>query len=187
MGTQQTTLELQTNNTENKADLALREEVRTLDRLQKFTASINRKPPAVLEEEIDGKKIQHVPISCIEQQLRRLYFGQYEIKLIDYRLIVNEIVVHARIRVKHPVTGEWLSYDGLGSVPVQQYKGSKIQDFMQTKIANALHKNAPAAYAFAVKNAARKIGKIFGADLMRKHEDDYKPYNLGDSQKPLNS
>jgi hypothetical protein len=171
----------------NNNDAVLRAEILHLDKLQKFTASLNRKPPVVLEEKVDGKVLLHVPVSIIEQQLRRLYFGQYTIECIDYKLIVNEICVHARIRVKHPVTQEWLTYDGLGAVPVQQYSGAKIQDFMQTKIGNALHKNLGAAYAFAVKNAAKKIGKLFGSDLMRKHEDDYKPFNLGAAQEPLNS
>jgi len=161
------------------------EKIKHLDSLQKFTASINRKPQFVLEEKVDGKVLLHVPISYIEQSLRRLYFGQYTIEVIDYKLIVNELCVHARVRVKHPVTGEWLAYDGLGSVPVQQYSGSKVQDFMSTKIANAIHKNLPAAYAFAVKNAVKKIGKVFGSDLNRKYEDDYRPFEL--PSEPLNS
>ena len=48
---------------------------------------------------------------------------------------------------------------------------------MQTKKKDALHKNLPAAYAFAVKNAAKKIGAIFGADLNRKVEDAYAPFD----------
>jgi len=150
----------------------------TLSRLQSFTIQLNRKPPKVKVEQLDGKDIQHVPISIIENLLRRLYFGLYTIEIIDYKLIVNEVCVHARIKVFHPIIREWLTYDGVGSVPVQQRSGSKVNEFIDTKIVNALHKNLPAAYAFAVKNAAKKIGKCFGADLMRKDEDDYHPYNI---------
>jgi len=186
MPNQQTELALGNQSPTSNA-IALRDEMQFLNRLQKFTASINRKPPAVIEEKIDGKVLQHVPISAIEQLLRRLYFGQYTIEVVDYKQIMNEVTVHARLRVRHPVTNEWLTYDGLGSVQIQQYSGAKIGDIINTKIGNALHKNLPAAYAFAVKNAAKKIGKIFGADLMRKHEDEYKPYQLGENQQPLNS
>lgn len=150
----------------------------TLDRLQKFTMQLSRKPGKVKVEVLDGKEIQHVPISIIEHTLRRLYFGLYTIEIVDYKLIVNEVCVHARIKVFHPVIGQWLTYDGVGSVPVQQRSGSKVHEFMETKLVNAIHKNLPAAYAFAVKNAAKKIGKVFGADLMRKDEEDYHPFNI---------
>jgi hypothetical protein len=157
-----------------------------LVRLQNFTTQLNRKPPKTITENLDGKNIEHVPIGLIENQLRRIYFGLYSIEIVDYKLIVNEVCVHARIKVFHPIIRQWLSYDGVGSVPVQQRSGSKVHEFVETKLVNAIHRNLPAAYAFAVKNAAKKIGKIFGADLNRKHEDEYKPFNIQTEAQPLN-
>ena len=155
-----------------------------LKRLQKFNLQLSRTPPKVATERLEGKDILHVPISVIENTLRRIYFGMYSIELLDIKLMVNEVVCTARIRVYHPVFGCWLNYDGVGAVAVQQVSGSKVADFMQTKLTGAIHKNAGAAYSFAIKNAAKRIGKVFGADLNRKYEDAYQPYNL-DAQ-PLN-
>jgi len=150
-----------------------------MNRLQAFQKSLNTKPKKVVTEQIGGATFQHVPIASIEAGLKKFFFGLYKIEIVDYKMIVNEICVHVRISVFHPILREWLAYDGLAAVPVQQDSGSKVDQFMQTKKKDALHKNLPAAYAFAVKNAAKKIGSIFGADLNRKHEDSYQPFNVG--------
>ena len=146
--------------------------------LQSFQKRLAMKPTKVVTEQIGGQTFQHIPISVIENTLKRYYFGLYKIELVDYKMIVNEICVHVRLSVFHPILKQWLTYDGLSAVPVQQDSGSKVSDFMQTKKKDALHKNLPAAYSFAVKNAAKKIGEIFGAGLNRKYEDSYVPFNI---------
>lgn len=154
-------------------------QVNEVNALQSFQKSLSAKPKKVVTEQIGGQTFQHVPISVIENNLKKYFFGLYKIEIVNYNMIVNEICVHVRISVFHPILKEWLSYDGLSAVPVQQDAGSKVNQFMETKKKDALHKNLPAAYAFAVKNAAKKIGAIFGADLNRKHEDSYVPFNMG--------
>lgn len=170
-------------NTNN--ELAIIPQNDSLKALQKFEVTINRKPPArvVKYQKVDGKDVPHLPISFIENTLKRVYFGLYQIELVSYQMIVNEICVHARIKVFHPLVREWMVYDGIGAVPVQQDAGSKVSDFIHTKKVKAVQKNLPAAYAFAIKNAAKKIGKLFGGDLGREFEEDYNPY---DFDKPLN-
>jgi hypothetical protein len=147
--------------------------------LQNFQKSLSAKPKKIVTEQIGGQTFQHVPIGVIENNLKKYFFGLYKIEIVNYNMIVNEICVHVRISVFHPILKEWLTYDGLSAVPVQQDAGSRVNQFMDTKKKDALHKNLPAAYAFAVKNAAKKIGSIFGADLNRKHEDTYIPFNMG--------
>lgn len=159
-------------------------ETGTMVDLQTFQKSLSQKPRKIVTEQIGGQSFQHVPINVIENNLKKYFFGLYKIELIDYKMIVNEICVHARISVFHPILREWLTYDGLAAVPVQQDAGSKVDQFMQTKKKDALHKNLPAAYAFAIKNAAKKIGAIFGSDLNRKHEDSYEGFNI--KSEPLN-
>lgn len=150
-----------------------------MNRLQAFQKSLSQKPKKIVTEQIGGQTFQHVPIASIEAALKKYYFGLYKIEIVDYKMVVNEICVHVRISVFHPILREWMTYDGIAAVPVQQDAGAKVDQFMQTKKKDALHKNLPAAYAFAVKNAAKKIGSIFGADLNRKHEDSYQPFNIG--------
>ena len=145
--------------------------------LQAFQQALNAKPKRVYPENIGGQTFQHLPIGVIENLLKKYFFGLYRIEIVDYRMIVNEITVQVRIHVYHPILKDWLFYDGIAAVPVQQNSGSPVDQFMATKKKDALHKNLPAAYAFAVKNAAKKIGAIFGADLNRKVEDAYAPFD----------
>lgn len=147
-----------------------------INSLQAFQKALNAKPKRVYTESIGGQTFQHLPIGVIENLLKKYFFGLYKIEIIDYRMIVNEITVHVRISVFHPILRQWLCYDGISAVPVQQNSGSPVDQFMQTKKKDALHKNLPSAYAFAVKNAAKKIGAVFGADLNRKVEDNYVPF-----------
>ena len=147
-----------------------------INSLQAFQKALNVKPKKVYTENIGGQTFQHLPIGVIENLLKKYFFGLYRIEIVDYRMIVNEITVHVRIHVYHPILKDWLYYDGIAAVPVQQNSGSPVDQFMATKKKDALHKNLPAAYAFAVKNAAKKIGAVFGADLNRKIEDGYVPF-----------
>jgi hypothetical protein len=167
-------------------EIAIVPENNSLQALQKFEKSLNIKPPikAIRTQTIDGKIVPYLPISYIEQNLKKLYFGLYQMEIISYQMIVNEICVHARIRVFHPLIREWMIYDGIGAVPVQQNSGSPVSDFVNTKKVKALQKNLPAAYALAIKNAAKKIGKLFGGDLGREYEEEFTQY---DFDKPLNA
>jgi hypothetical protein len=146
--------------------------------LQSFQKALSNKPKKVITEQIGGQTFQHIPIAAVENTLKKYFFGLYSIEIVNYSMIVNEITVHVRLKVFHPILRQWLTYDGLSAVPVQQDAGSRVNDFMQTKKKDALHKNLPAAYAFALKNAAKKIGPLFGSDLNRKHEDGYVPFTV---------
>ena len=68
------------------------------------------------------------------------------------------------MRVFNPIAGGWLSYPGVGAVPIELKGGSDPTDFSQIN-PKALHKNVPAALSFAISNAAKKIGKLFGSHL----------------------
>lgn len=154
-----------------------------LDRMQKFQMQLDRKPRQVVRETIMGESFEQLPITYVEHLLKKLYFGLYQIEVVSYAMIVNEITVHVRLSVFHPILGQWMKYDGLGAIPVMQQAKSQVREFMDTKKVKALNINLPAAYSIAVKNAAKKIGKVFGADLNRKHEDMYVPFPI---QEPLN-
>lgn len=144
--------------------------------LQNFTMRLNKAPK---KEKIQKQETwEYLPISTVEKDLDRLFFGQVEYQIIDYRQIVNEISCHARLIVLHPVTLQKMTFDGLGSAVIQQDKNTKVSDFILYKKPNALQTALPKAYAAAVKNAAKKIGKAFGSDINRKFEDDYEPMNI---------
>lgn len=138
-------------------------------RMERFTARLNQEPVAV--EKHQG--YLYVPISFVEKDLFKQFFGLVQYEVLSYTSIFNEVACHARIKVFHPVINQWLNYDGVGSAVIQQDANTKIIDFQLFKKPNALQLTLPKAYAEAIKNAAKKIGKRYGADLNRKIEDDY--------------
>ena len=112
--------------------------------------------------------VKYLPIERVEHLLRTIY-QRWEWQVMDFKVIANSICVHGRLRVQEPTTLEWIEMDGLGAVPIQVSKGSNPTAF-DAIIPNAVQKNLPAAESFALKDAADKLGKVFGGDLNRKDE-----------------
>ncbi|MEL4307408.1 hypothetical protein [Joostella sp. CR20] len=109
---------------------------------------------------------KYLPIGITEELLSKIFpFWQVE-QHGEPKLIGNSVVISVNLKVYHPILGQWLTYSGIGAVPVEVQKGAHPTDW--TKInSKALHKNVPAAMSFAVNNAAKKIGKLFGSHLNR--------------------
>jgi hypothetical protein len=141
-------------------------------RMRGYIDVLSRKPKGSrLVKQKDG--FSYYPVGYYDRLVQDLFFGQTKKEIIEYKMIVNEITLHMRLHYKHPVTNEWLFVDGIAAIQVQQAKDTHLDQFMQMKIKNALQKNLPACYAEAYKNACKQIGNIFGADLNRKHEEEY--------------
>ena len=146
-------------------------------RIAEFQNKINQQPPDDwLRQHPFIKNYLYLPIARVEFLLRSI-FQRWEWKVVDFRIVANAIAVHGTLRVLDPITNEWLSYDGLGAVDIQLKAGSNATDFTQIT-ANAIMKNLPAAESYALKDAAEKIGTIFGGDLNRKDEINFQsPYS----------
>ncbi len=112
----------------------------------------------------------YLPIGIVEELLNKVFpFWQVE-QHGEPKIIGNSVVISVTLKVWHPILNQWLSYAGVGAVPIEVQQGAHPTDF--TKInAKALHKNVPAAMSFAVNNAAKKIGKLFGSHLNRKDSE----------------
>lgn len=141
--------------------------------LEEFTAKLNQEPDPTQLQDTPDKKAKYIPVGIIEMNLRKDFAGLVSFTLQSERRELNEYIVTARISVFHPVIMQWVNYDGIGAKVITQKAGTELNDFAQYKQKNALEMNAPNAYAEAIKNAAKKIGKKYGADLNRKHEDTY--------------
>lgn len=118
-----------------------------------------------------AKGVKYIPIEKIEMILRQV-FGKFEVKINDYKVIANSIAVHITLSVVDPMTGEMINQDGLGAMPIQLDKDSDPTDFTKIKN-NAIMLALPSAESYAIKDAAEKIGKLFGADLNRKEKVYY--------------
>lgn len=155
--------------------LTTKEANELMQRIEVLTTKLNEPPNDKWLERTPDNKAQYIPISIIENELRKDFAGLVQIQLKSERRELNEYIVTATISVFHPVIAQWLHYDGIGAVQIMQDKDATLADFNTTKKKNALQLNAPKAYAEALKNAAKKIGKKYGADLNRKVEEAYEP------------
>lgn len=128
---------------------------------------LNQEPPAawVKTNELANRS-KYIPIDKVEYLLTRL-FVKWWAEVIDYKVIANSIAVHVRLFYTSPITGQTLHQDGLGAAPMQTNKGANATDFTQIKN-SAVQMSLPAAETYAIKDAAEKIGRIFGKDLNRK-------------------
>lgn len=151
--------------------------IKQTEAIEKFNMLLNREPAkkqVKVNKFADGAK--YLPIRFLEQKLDELFFGLWRSEVTDTKVVGNEYVVTVQVSYFHPVASQWISRTGVGSVPIQQKKGAAITD-LDAKYINALQKNAPAAKAFAFKNAVKSIGPIFGRNLNTNEEDlpDYQP------------
>lgn len=146
-----------------------------LKRLEAMTAKLNVEPSKEWLQSTPDGKAQYIPIAILENQLRQDFAGLVQFEILSERRELNEYIVTARIKAYHPAIGQWMNYDGIGAVQIMQDKDAKIGEFAETKKKNALQMNAPKAYAEAIKNAAKKIGVKYGANINRKLEEAYEP------------
>lgn len=152
-------------------------------RVQKFHNVLNRRPLMHLVRH--HQNYDYLPIRYYERLAQQIFLGQIKYEVIHYGNIFNEVTVHVRCHYRHPVTGEWLFVDGLGSSQIMQDANTKVVDFASFKKPNALQTCLPKAYAEAIKNGWKKVGTIFGSDLNRQNiEGDYDA--VTHTLKPLN-
>lgn len=124
-----------------------------------------------LKDHPTAKGVKYIPIGRIEWLLTNIFIKK-RVEVIDYKLIGNSVSVHVRLHYRDPITNEWDWEDGLGACPLQTDKGAGAIDFDKLKN-DAVMKALPAAESYAVKDAAEKIGKLFGKDLNRADEVMY--------------
>jgi len=124
---------------------------------------------------IDNKKVsvpaKYIPIERIEWLLTRIFNKWHsEIKMVQ--LIANSIVVTIRLYYQDVITKEILWQDGVGAVALQTDQGAGAIEFDKIK-SSAVQLAAPSAETYAIKDAAEKIGKLFGKDINRALQIDY--------------
>lgn len=107
---------------------------------------------------------RYLPIRIVEELLHGI-FPYHQINQVgDVKILGNSVVVSVELKVFNPIINQWLSYAGIGAVPIEVAKGAHPTDFTQIS-PKALHKNVPSALSYAINNAAKKIGRLFGSHL----------------------
>lgn len=130
---------------------------------------LNQKPPDNWLKVQDG--VKHLPIDKVRYLLTKIFVDWYE-DIKNVQVIANSVVVTCTLHYKNPLTDVWQQMDGIGAAPINTKKGAKAMQWDEI-VHDSVHKCAGAADAFALKNAAKKLGRIFGADLMKEDVISY--------------
>lgn len=133
-------------------DLGLAVQVDNLNTL------LNTQPPKTWYKNHKGN--DYLPIDRVKNNLITI-FQDYDWEIQNVQVIANSICVTGNLYVVNPVTGRTRKLAGIGAWPIQLKSGSAPTDF-NSIIQDAIQKNAPAAESLALKNAASKLGKLFG-------------------------
>jgi len=118
-----------------------------------------------LKQHPTAKNVKYIPIERVEFLLTKIFI-RWWVEIRQVQTIANSVVVTIRLYYKDVLSDEILYQDGLGAAPIQTDKGAGAMDWNATKN-DAVMKAAPAAESYAVKDAAEKIGKLFGKDMNR--------------------
>lgn len=114
----------------------------------------------------------YIPIERIEWLLAQI-FKEYKIEILREGQSFNGVYVVVRVHYLHPVHNEMKFHDGIGAIELQTKKGSSPAE-MQNINNGALGMAFPIAKTRAIKDACDHFGKLFGADLNRKQNTEYK-------------
>lgn len=149
----------------------------------KYLAIVNTNPPkSFIQPHPTAKNVKYIPIDKIEWLLTRLY-QKWHVEILREGTMFNSVFVVIRLHYFNPVTKEWEQQEGVGAVGMQTAKGAAAADMNQI-LGDAVMKGLPAAESYAIKDAAEKIGRLFGKDLNRKDTYGFMPaYDTDENQK----
>jgi hypothetical protein len=120
------------------------------------------------KQKVNGESVpvKYLPVEKVEFLLTKI-FQRWSVEVVSYTQLFQSIAVHVRLKVENPLDGTFIIQDGLGAVAVQTEAGASAADLSKIK-SDAVMKALPAAESYAIKDAAEKLGRIFGKDLNRK-------------------
>lgn len=141
-------------------------EVAVMQKQNQLNVLLNQEPKQNwVKEHPLIKKVKYIPIERVEWLLTSI-FVKWRVEILNVGLIANSVAVTIRLHYLNPITNQMESQDGVGAAPLQTDKDAGATDWTRIK-SDAVMKAVPAAESFAVKDAAEKIGKLFGKDLNR--------------------
>ena len=127
---------------------------------------LNAEPPAGwVKQHPMTKNVKYLPIERVEYLLTRIFL-KWNVEIKSVQIVANSVVVCVRLHYQDILSEEMLWQDGIGAAPIQTKSGAGAMEWDKT-LNDAVMKAAPAAESYAIKDAAEKIGKLFGKDLNR--------------------
>lgn len=113
-----------------------------------------------------AKGVKYIPVDKVEFLLDKI-FQVWNLEIKNYQQLFNSVAVQVRLHYKDPITNEMQFQDGIGAVQIQTKKDASPADLSMINN-NAVMKALPAAESYALKDAAEKLGDLFGRNLNRK-------------------
>ena len=155
-----------------KGDLSIKQDQNDLNLLLNYEPPkewLKKHPFAKKEVVVNGQKVkvptEYLPIERVEALLTAIFIV-WNVEIKSVQVIANAVTITVRLYYQDVLSDRILWQDGVGAAPIQTDQGAGAMDWNKTK-SDAVMKAAPAAESYAVKDAAEKIGKIFGKDLNR--------------------
>jgi hypothetical protein len=140
-------------------------------KLKNFAALLDMPPHATWVEmhpTING--YAYIPISRVEGLLRLFFGTSYRVRVLSEGQLFNSVKVVVRLYYTCPISGKRCYQDGVGAKELQtQSKSGSLKLDMSNINRSAVEMALPIAKSTAIKDAADCIGRIFGADVMRKN------------------
>lgn len=154
-----------------------KEGVKKYQTIQDFKNLIKKNPSnSWIKTNPFSQNAKYLPIRIVEELLSEIFpFWQVE-QQGEPKILGNSVVISVQLKVYNPLINQWMSYAGVGAVPIElerakfdnagkQISGARNNIDFEFINSKAMHKNVPAALSFAVNNAAKKIGRLFGSHL----------------------
>lgn len=127
---------------------------------QEYLDIINQEPSSDMICESRDKngdlQYRYIRKSVLQRELLRVYQGNTRWEMLRDTISKNGIWGVGKLEVKHPVSGEWLTYTGVASLPHER----------------RMRLNYPKLEAHCMINACKKIGAWFGQTINIEEEDD---------------
>jgi hypothetical protein len=153
------------------ADLYANDQLPAINRDSVFQVLVNQEPKQEWVKKHPMTNDFYIPIERVEWLLTNIFL-KWRVEIKDSKMVGNSIVVTVRLHYFNQLDNEWTWQDGIGASPLQTEKNAGAIEWDKIKSA-AVQMGAPAAESYAVKDAAEKIGKLFGKDLNRKDNLNY--------------
>jgi hypothetical protein len=152
-------------------DLYNNDAVPTVHRNSQLLFLVNQNPKDTWVRQHPMTKGDYMPIERVEWLLTQIFID-WKVEVKAVQVVANSVVVTIRLYYYNQIKKEWQWQDGIGASPIQTDKGAGAMDWNAVK-SDSVMKAAPAAESYALKDAAEKIGKLFGRDLGRKETFGY--------------
>jgi hypothetical protein len=126
------------------------------ENIEAFNEKLDEEPAEGWVETNEIYKNKYIPLRIVEGLLKEIFgIVQYR-KSGNIMIVGNNAVYSIDVVVMHPVLKEWIVYNGVSSIPITLDENGNTAN---------LHSHLPMAKAFAITNATRYIGRIFGSHL----------------------